>query len=179
MIDFVNEFQIDEQTKAGLSDLLQICFPEGDHKGRIFYKQLPHHRLILKDNKKIIGQLAIDFRVMNLNGEMIRVFGVIDVAVHPDYRNKGYGSELMKEFLRIAAENKNNIDFAFLVTQKPEYYTRFGFQQTKLKTTWLKIHEGKNYGIGNEVVDDTILMYKEISNKTWSDGELDFLGYWY
>ena len=74
-IDFIEEFKIGENIKAELAGLLALCFFETAYRGGTFFKQLPHYRLILTEDNKVIGQLAIDYRVMNLNGEMVKVFG--------------------------------------------------------------------------------------------------------
>lgn len=178
-ITFINEFEIAEKTKRELADLLQVCFPDAAYNGNTFFKQLPHYRLLLKDKNKTIGQVAIDYRIMKQNNETVKVFGVVDLAVHPDYRNKGLGTLLMQEYEKLAVKHTHNIDFIFLVTDKPEFYKKLGYKITKLKTTWLKINNGKNYGLGNETVDDCFLMYKPTGSKIWKDGTLDMLGYWY
>lgn len=178
-ISFVNEFQMEENTKSELNNLLTICFPEFNYEGRTFFKQIPHYRLLMKLNNKLIGQLAIDYRAMNLNQTLVTVFGVIDLVIHPSFQKNGLGTKLMKELERIAIENSNNIDFIFLVTDQPLFYERLGYTKTIQKVTWLKINQGKNYGIGNKQINDCFLMYKKVGNKEWSDGELDLLGYWY
>ena len=178
-IDFIEEFQIGENIKIELVELLALCFSETAYRGRTFFKQLPHYRLILTDENKVIGQVAIDYRIMNLNGEIVRVFGVIDLAIYPKRQGEGLGTKLMLELEKISSANQNNIDFLFLVTDKPAFYERLGYKKTKLQVTWLKINQGKNHGLTTEEVNDCDLMFKEVSGRKWSDGQLDMLGYWY
>lgn len=178
-IDFVNEFEIKEKVKIELNNLLSICFTDTIYNERTYFKQLPHYRLIMKLDNKVIGQLGIDYRVMNLNGNLIKVFGVIDLAVHPNFQKRGFGINLMKELELIAIKNKQNIDFLFLTTDNPLFYEKIGYIKTINKVDWLKIDQGKNYGLGSEVINDSILMFKKIGIKNWKDGELDMLGYWY
>lgn len=178
-IDFVNEFEIDEKVKTEIKNLLAICFPDTDYNNRTYFKQLPHYRLIMKVDNTVIGQVALDYRAMNLNNSLVTVLGVIDLAIHPTFQNIGLGSKLITEIERIALINKNNIDFLFLVTDKSTFYERLGYTQTTQNISWLKIDQGKNYGLGNEQVTDCFLMFKSIGNKKWTDGKLDMLGYWY
>ncbi len=178
-IDLISEFQLSDSIKAELKELLSACFPEVDYNGRTYFKQLPHHRLILSVDKQIVGQVGIDYRAMSLNNTLVTVFGVIDLAVHPTHQGKGLGTKLMLEFEQMATTHSNNVDFLFLVTETPAFYERLGYKATTQKVTWLKINEGKNYGLGNEQVDDCCLMFKSVGNKHWEDGELDMLGYWY
>ncbi len=68
---FINEFQIDRETSMQINELLQTCFSFIDYQGLDYFKQLPHYRILAKENNKLVGHLGIDFRAMNLNGEAI------------------------------------------------------------------------------------------------------------
>lgn len=178
-IDFANEFALTEKVKTSLSDLLTICFPDTKYHGRNYYKQLPHSRLIMSIEGRIIGQVAMDYRAMNLNEKLVHILGAVDMAIHPDYQGRGLGTILMNKFEQIAIDNKNNIDFLYLVTGVPLFYEKMGYKKTSQKVSWMKIHQSKNQGMAHEQVEDSTLMYKSISGKLWQDGDLDMLGYWY
>lgn len=177
-ITFVNEFELKPVEITQLNLLLTTVFTT-NYNGRAYFKQLCHYRLLLWLDDKIIGHLGIDYRVMNLNNEIVTVFGVVGLAILPTHQGKGYGTRLMREFERIAVMHKGNIDFLFLVTDVPAFYERLGFTKTRLTIQWLKIHQGKNYGLGNEHITDSDFMFKKIGDKDWCDGELDMLGYMY
>lgn len=178
---FINEFEISEKISVGISHLLASAFPYADYKGRSFFKQMPQYRLILfNEESEVIGQLAVDYRAMNLGNELIKVWGIVDFAIEIKHQKKGYGTMMMHEFIRLAEENSQNIDFLYLVTDLPEFYKKFGFEQASLeKIKWLKIHDLRTLGLGYEKVDDCLQMYKPISGKAWTGDELDMLGYWY
>ena len=176
---FVNELEINSVTKSEIASLLDAVFPDTNYVNRHFFKQLPHYRLLLRDNNNLVGHMGIDYRVMNLNGELITVLGVIDLAVHPHFQGKGLGTNLMNEFDRIASNFHNNVDFTFLVTDRPAFYSRLGYKPTEVTTTWLKLHQSKTYGIGQEKITDSVFMFKQVGSKIWRDGELDLLGYMY
>lgn len=178
-IEWIPEFELQPAQKAEIAQLLAACFPDTEYNGRIYFKQMPHYRLLLKNNAAIIGQLAIDYRVMNVNQSLVQVMGVIDLAVHPNYQGRGFGKRLMLALENIAQKHKHNVDFLFLVTDLPVFYEQLGYSKTVQKVSWLKIDQGKNYGMGNEQVDDCFLMFKSMGNLNWEDGELDMLGYWY
>lgn len=176
-ITFVNEFEIDSKTQSEISELLSVCFPTIDYKGLPYFKQRPHYRLLLKENDQLVGHLGIDYRIMSLNGEPINVLGVVCLAVHPNHQHQGLGTKLMQEFDKMAITHSQNIDFSFLVTDEPDFYSKLGYQTASVTTTWLKIDQGKNYGIGQEKIEDCHFMYKQIGSKEWKDGNLDLLGY--
>lgn len=176
---FVNEFQLTPVLKEQLQNLLKICFPEADFNGKEYFKQLPHGRLLLWENGALIGQLSIDYRVMNLNGEPVRVMGAADVCVLPSLQGKGIGSYLMNEWEQLAQSQPGNVDFLFLVTDKPEFYKRLGYQCHHLHVKWLKIDQHQTLGIGFEKITDSHFMVKPLGHKSWAEGPLDMLGYMY
>ena len=90
-IQFIDELALDAETKLQIADLMKLCFPEEDFHGRHYFKQLPHYRLLLKNQNQLIGQLGLDYRVMTLNGESINVLGVMEFAIFPQYQKKRYG----------------------------------------------------------------------------------------
>ncbi len=68
-----------------------------------------------------------------------------------------------------------DVDFIMLVAEKSGFYTRHGFQQVTAYSSWLRLHEHKNYGIAFEQIDD--LFVKPVNNKKWPAGHVDWLGY--
>lgn len=178
-IKFVHEFQIDEATTIALNKLLQKSFAYVDYKGRDYFKQLPHYRLLAYKEDKLVGQVGIDYRAMNLNGEAIKIFGIVDLCVDKAYKGEGIGKSLLLEMERIAQQHANKIDYLFLVTEAQEYYKNLGYTATNITTAWLKIDDHKNYGVDKELITDAFFMVKQIGPKEWEDGELDLLGYMY
>jgi len=183
-LEFVPDFQINKTTSDAIKGLLSACFPDEDFHGRDYFKQVPHHRIIAYEADRLVGQLSIDNRVMNLNvnlnGQAVNVFGVIDLCVTPDRQGMGIGTALLQEFETIA-RGSSRIDFLFLVSKTPLIYKNLGYKTTTLQVSWMKIHEVKqvNYGVATEQISDAFFCYKEISDKRWKDGELDLLGYMY
>ncbi|MFT5920320.1 MAG: N-acetylglutamate synthase-like GNAT family acetyltransferase [Granulosicoccus sp.] len=178
-LELISEFQINGDTSEKINHLLKKCFPYIAYNGRDYFKQLPHSRILAWENSTLIGQVGIDFRVMNLNNTAISVFGVVDLCVDPEFQGQGIGNALMVEFERIATSNSDKIDFMFLVTNAPSFYEKLGFSVIDITTSWLKIHNHKNNGIGNERIKDAFFLIKSVSSKKWNDGTLDLLGYMY
>ncbi|ENV32068.1 GNAT family N-acetyltransferase [Acinetobacter gerneri] len=179
-IDLVAEFQLSQSEQYQIAGLLKNCFPEDDFQGRTYFKQRPHYRLLLKEEEKIIGQLALDYRVMTLGQIAIRVLGVIDIAILNDYQGLGWARRLLLELDQLVEKNKINIDFILLCTQTPKFYEKFGYYQVKFSQNikWLAIDQHINYGIKIEQSGQG-LMYKKIGEIDWNDDVLDMLGYWY
>lgn len=105
----------------------------------IFYDYINKLFFVAEENEKIVGYVIADVD-RNL---------IVSIAVHPEYRNKGYGKKLMdyvlklmkgKIFLQVRKSNKIAISF----------YQKIGFK---------KIKEIKKYYMNGE---DAILMSKKI-----------------
>ncbi|MDR0139473.1 GNAT family N-acetyltransferase [Metabacillus idriensis] len=174
----VYDYEIDDDLRRNIQELLLECFEEDYPKERIYYKQLPHFRyLVFNDENIPIAQVGLDYRVMNLNGKPVKVLGVIDLCVSKEYRSNGIGSLLLSEIEKFC-ENKL-IDFLLLFADNKNLYLKNGYRSVKNECKWLKI-DNENHsslGLGIEVINE--LMIKEIRNLKWHNGELDLLGYLY
>ena len=127
------------------------------------------------DNDILIGQVGLDYRVMNLNGINIKVLGIIDICIKKEYRGKGIGSKLLGTIECFSIEHK--LDFLLLFTDIETFYAKNNFMSVKNICRWTKIDEHKTLGIGEEEIKE--LMIKKVGNKVWQDGYLDMLGYMY
>ena len=178
-ISFVPEFQISEKDSIAINNLVQKSFPEVDYKSRDYFKQTPHYRILAKENDTLIGQVGPDYRVMKLGNSPIKVLGLIDICIYSRHRENGIGEKLLQKADKLSLEFSERIDFLFLVTNIPNYFEKYGFRRVEPTTTWLKIHQHKNYGVGTEKIDDTHFMIKSIKDKKWEGENLDLLGYMY
>jgi len=116
---------------------------------------------------------------MNLGSSPIKVLGLIDICIYSRHRNKGIGKTLLKKVDELSLEFSDKVDFIFLVTNIPNYFEKYGFKKVEPTTTWLKIYQHKNYGVGTEKIDDTHFMIKSIKDKKWEGENLDLLAYMY
>ncbi|MFX3632310.1 MAG: GNAT family N-acetyltransferase [Candidatus Pristimantibacillus sp.] len=172
------ECDINHELEAGIQQLLNESFPAIYPRDRIYFKQLPHIRFLAYDlENKLVGQVGLDYRVMNLNGKPIRILGVIDLCVSLSSRSQGVGSLLLAEIDKFTAGK--NIDFILLFADNMILYSKNGYKRVKNKCKWVKINNEAQFtnGIGFEEIDE--LMIKKVGKKDWSEGDLDLLGYLY
>lgn len=86
------------------------------------------------DEGEVIGHIL--FTPVTLAGEDFNWQGLAPLAVHPNYRQQGIGSQLVKEGLT------SLLDFdypACVVLGDPNYYSRFGFvasEEYQLSCQW-------------------------------------------
>lgn len=178
IVAFVEEYKLNEQDKIQLKELLFACFNEEAFLHRVYYKQRAQSRLLLKENGKIIAQLALDYRVMKLGSEAIQVLGIIDFAVVPSLQGKGLGTQLLQELDRLALNYQNNIDFILLAADTPTIYLKNGFRTVKQQVKWLGINEHETVGVLEQELD--CFLIKALGQKEWDEtATLDMLGYLY
>ena len=170
------EMTVSESMDKELTELLQHAFPS-IYPNRRYFKQLPHFRLIAYEDERIIGQVGLDFRAMNMNGESIHVLGIIDLCVREEVRGRGVGRALMEKV--IALGETYPIDFLLLFADRPDLYEHIGFHTVSNTCTWLQINDENQTirGIGEASFEE--LMIRQVGDKRWSDGTLDLLGYLY
>ncbi|WP_419962121.1 GNAT family N-acetyltransferase [Psychrobacillus sp. BM2] len=174
----VVECEIDNELSKDIQVLLSESFQDIYPNNRIYFKQVPHFRfLAFNEDKHLLAQVGLDYRVMNLSGKLIKVLGIIDLCVSRDSRTKGIASLLLLEIDKYCVEK--NIDFLLLFADNKKLYLNNGYKSVKNKCKWLKI-DNKNQtilGIGYEEISE--LMIKKIGMNEWDEGDLDFLGYLY
>lgn len=173
-LEIIEEYNLSAQKKQAIEALLPICFPHYP-KGRIFLNQLPNFRMLLWNEQAMLqGHLAVDHRLMNNAGEFITTFCISDFCVAAELRKQGYGTLLLEELQNFALERE--IDFLVLLTSDNKVYEQNGFVEVKNHCRWLMMHAGNSFGIVSRRLDDG-LMIKQIGDKVWKPGLVDFLGH--
>jgi predicted N-acetyltransferase YhbS len=154
--------------------LLEASFP-ATFEGRIYFKQLPHFRLIAQEGESVLGQLGIDTRIINVGGAILKIFGLIDLCVLPERRGSELASKLLGAAEMIALESSR--DFMVLMADRPDLYERQGFQRVNSANgKWLAIEERESVALIERDLCDCI-MVKPLGAKLWPSGEIDLLGY--
>ena len=100
------------------------------------------------------------------------VFCLVDVCVAPKSRGQGLASSLIAHAEKLAIDNA--IDFIILFAPDPRLYQRNGYSHEGNTLRWLKIHEIRTIGIGEEPIPE--LMVKPLGPTAWPKGTIDLLG---
>lgn len=177
IIKRVYDYNLNQSTYEQLQQLLIESF-EVYPENRIYFKQIPHFRFILcNGNDKVLAQVGLDYRAMKLGDEVINVLGIIDLCVKKTYRNKGFGTQLVRKVLQFA--ESNSVDFVLLGTEIEEWYEKIGFIKVNNTFTWQAIHDGKLKSLGTRTCEIDRIMVKQTGRKKWKQDNVDFLGYLY
>ena len=172
--ELIDEFRLAPELNARLRKLLRSSFPESEFtQSRTYLKQLPQRRLLAWCDGELAGQMGIEHRAIGLSTGSATILGVIDLCVAASHRRRGLASDMLNQLEQLGREH--HIEFLVLFAQDPRLYERHGYRRTENLLRWLKIHEHRNLGIGEDVLEE--LMVKAIGDRAWPDGPVDLLGY--
>jgi predicted N-acetyltransferase YhbS len=82
--------------------------------------------LVAADNGRLVATAQIFDRLINLNGESVRLGGIGSVFTDESYRGRGIVSALME--LAVATMRGEKFDLSMLFAQRTDFYARFGWR---------------------------------------------------
>ena len=68
------------------------------------------------------------------------------------------------------------IDFILLLTEDHAFYEKQGYQLVENACRWLVMQNHRSLGVIERQMNQTLMM-KQVGEKEWGEGTLDFLGY--
>jgi predicted N-acetyltransferase YhbS len=105
---------------------------------KAFVKELD---FVVCEENKIVGNIIYSrARIINDKNDCFEVLCLGPVCVLPDYQNKGIGSLLINESIKMAKQLKYK---AIVLTGNPDYYGRFGFKKASIFN--IQTSEGKDF----------------------------------
>jgi len=170
----VEEFQITKALHLKIQSLLELCFANYP-SSQDFLHQKPSFRYLMLDDKKLVGHMAVDHRIIQLDDQVFSIFGIVDLCIHPDYQHKKQASKLIKTLVTLAEEHE--VEAILLFSNLFSFYEKLGFKKKSNKCRWLMIQNNVSLGVARRSLDDC-LMVKILTEKKWpSEKELDLLGH--
>ena len=116
-------------------DLVKVAFQTAkvtNGKEQDFVNQLrssgnyiPELALVAEENGELIGHIMLTETYIVNNGNKFKTLLLAPISVVLEYRNRGIGSNLIKESFRLAREMGYT---SVLLVGDPAYYHRFGFK---------------------------------------------------
>ncbi len=167
----IAEYEIQKETHSKIQTLLQQSFDA--YPQRSYYKQVPNFRWLVWDGANLVGQMGVEHRIITLDGEPTRIFGVVDLCIHPNYRSAAIATHLIRKLEELGI--KSEVDFIVLFADNHSLYIKNGFEHVTNLCKWMMINEHKTLGVARRRLNDCILV-KPLGDKKWTTGEVDFLG---
>lgn len=172
-IQTIAEYEINHDLHQKINQLLLQSFP-GYPSDRSYYKQLPQFRCLAWQTGDLIAQVGIEHRVIANSDVPMRIFGLIDLCVAPQWRSQKIGTTLLQQVEQLG--QASNIDFLILFADDHRLYAKNGYRQVANLCRWMMIDEHKTLGIAEKSLADCI-MIKQVGAQPWRDGMIDLLGY--
>ena len=174
MIQTFTEPTLPAAVQGQLRPLLDEAFP-GFFNGRTYVKQQPHFRIIMHAGSDVVGHVALDYRVIRIGADVVRICFVIDLCVQKDRRGQGMGSKLLEE-AEVQARQAG-VCFMVLMADLHDFYGRHGFLRIRgVSTKWFAIEDRASQSLIEEDLSDQ-LMAKPLTEIGWPEGPIDMLGY--
>ncbi|MGI3902850.1 MAG: GNAT family N-acetyltransferase [Janthinobacterium lividum] len=174
MIEAYAEVNVPLAIREQISSLLDEAFP-AVFEDRTYFKQWPHQRLVAVKDRKVVGQLGLDYRAIRVGDQVIGISGIIDLCVRRTHQGNGIGSALLQRAEIHAREG--NVPFMVLMADKPDLYKRNGFVNIHPAfTKWLGIEDRASNSLIDRDLSDCF-MAKALTNVSWPSGTIDLLGY--
>lgn len=169
----VEEFQLTPAIHEKIRSLLALSF-ESYPSDRNFLHQTPSFRYLMLDDKALIGHMAVDHRIIQLDKQTMSIFGITDICVHPEHQHQQTATKMITELEALANEYK--VEALMLFTNLFPLYMKLGFSKQPNKCRWLMIQNNVSLGVARRSLEDC-LMVKMLSDKKWTEGEVDLLGH--
>ena len=127
-IEYIRDSNVDMYLDRSLRDLLCNCFTEPIAKvfrECRYFKEPPSHRwLIQSEDTQLIAHVALHEKVVTASHQQIRVGGIAEVCVHPEYRGQG----LVRQLLAAVHDWLRSKDYSFsILSGYPCVYTSSGY----------------------------------------------------
>ncbi|MDX2067085.1 MAG: GNAT family N-acetyltransferase [Haliscomenobacter sp.] len=171
-ITHLPDYLLSPTQRAQITTLLQSSFPQ--YPPRAHFRQIPHFRILAHDDSgTLLGHIAVEHRLVHNAGQVLRIFGLADVCMHPDHQNKGLGTKLLNFLESLAREAQ--IEALLLIAPEPEFYLKNDFLAVENDCKWLFLQGDQTLGVLNRKIGG--LMVKMLGEKGWREGQLDLLGH--
>lgn len=165
------EYAITPTMRGEIHAVLDECFP--GYPARSYFKQLPHFRYLGRSGGRLVAHMAVDHRVINNGGSVLRIFGIVDLCVVAPARSQGHARRLLEEIEQLG--RRCALDAVLLFADDPRLYLAAGYRQAPAVVRWLMVNEHEGIGLAERPVAE--LMVKTLNEEPWDPGTVDLLGY--
>lgn len=172
LIERIEETRLTAQDEAQIAGLMARAF-DTDFGGRSYYQQRHHVRLVTRENGKITGHMALDFRDIRIGETLMPVAGLAEVATHPDLRGKGIAGHLLSAAIHEARAMR--AQFFVLFGDRPIYAGR-GFLAQPNSVTFTALIGARTGAV--QTVAASNLMVMQLGDSAWDSSlPVDLLGH--
>jgi len=114
-VQYLPDNSIDDALDAEIRGLLTTCFTKPEDSvfrtRRHFVEPYPHRWIIRDPQDRLVAHIGVHEKSAEVDGRKLRIGGIAEVCVHPDYRGRGY----VKAMLACAHDWMRRNGFTFSV----------------------------------------------------------------
>ena len=155
---------IDPSEMENIKELLIKCFNNNHNFPNVVYTGSDLDEcLLLYIDKKLIGHIGINKRIISHKNKTYIIGGIGDVAIDEEYRKKGLGNKLMREVNKVLNEENYNLGVLFNHPKLDNFYSSCG---------WIPKNNGKIFATINGILEDQMRTFLLPINLTKKDLEI-------
>lgn len=174
-IDAVHELELSAADDAAIGALLDAAYAdlgENGFQGRSYFSQRHHLRIVAREDDRIIGHVALLFRVIRLGDTVTPVIGLAEVATDPAREGRGVASLLLNEAI---SRSRDSIAAFIVLFGDHPIYRKSGFLSRTNLLRHVVIEAGQTREIRTGV--DDALMILPLTDADWPDDvTVDLMG---
>jgi hypothetical protein len=169
-ITYILDSDVDEVLDSKLREVLSLCFDyQPVFKTQRFCEEMPKHRWFIEEGDLIAAHVALHEKEIYINEKRIKIGGIAEVCVHPNYRGKGLVKLLLTEAHNWLIEN--NYSFSVLFANHPNVYSPSGY---RVINNLIRFYDTKVKTWKVELVPDAMVAI--LKEDIWPDGTVDLNG---
>jgi predicted N-acetyltransferase YhbS len=174
-LTLVHERDIGPELDKKIITGLCTCFPYVQASfsvTRAWHNSVPSWSLYLEENSHIISHVGVVDRTIRIGDQLVRVAGMQNVFVLPEYRGKGLCDVLMKDAMNKAAEFTYDYGFLFCIPEIEKVYRRCGWS----KLPNMSIVRVDESGQESVLSSKNIAMYYPLAKSEFPEGQIHLQG---
>jgi aminoglycoside 2'-N-acetyltransferase I len=141
----IDEAEIDTKLDADLKAFLCVCFPSNQDvfsRTRAWHGSHPTYSVLLRDGETIVGHASVVDRRIHVGSTPLRIAGIMNVAVLPEYRGKKLVDRILRAAMERARSHGMDIGLLFCRRGVVPIYSRNGWQEIRGQEA-IRIESGK------------------------------------
>jgi GNAT superfamily N-acetyltransferase len=171
----VLEAEMTPELDAAIRRGLEVSFPEDAgifSRTRAWHGSAPAFSIVLEHEGEVIAHVGVVDRVISAGGHALRVAGIQNVFVLPEFRRRGLTTALMEAAMREAAARDFDLGLLFCVPEIERVYSRSGWLTLDPRPT-IRVDESGNEV---EIPGKNIAMFYPLRQPSFPQGVLHLGG---
>jgi len=173
-LSVIDERDISPEIDRAICSALCCCFPADAavfSRTRAWHGSAPSFSVVMRADKDIIAHVGVVDRVIEAGAGTVRVAGLQNVMVIPEYRGLGLAAEIVRVAMKEAAKLSFECGLLFCIPVLEKVYAAAGWMSLGMRDV-IRLENGTPMPIP----DKNIAMYYPIRLHVFPAGRINLLG---